>query len=208
MKMSENSLEKIKSVVLFVLVLNCSTAAHSASFDCAKAGSKIEKMICTDSALSKLDQDLGTIFKSVKTGDTEIVGAQKKWLRERRNTCQDIDCLLSAYKGRIDELTGSKACPIKDDSLNGGWARVKGGFFEEMNFSVDSGTQVFFSWIHHRPEMAGTWEVRQCVIQIKSNSDEKMQFEFKVQKIEKNKLYVFDSETNMNAIYKKIQSVH
>jgi uncharacterized protein len=206
--MSENSLEKIKSVVLFVLVLNCSIAAHSASFDCAKASSKIEKMICADSALSKLDQDLGAIFKSAKSGDAEIIGEQKIWLQKKRNTCQDIDCLVNAYKGRIDELKGSKICPIKDDSLHGGWVRVKGGFFEEMNFSVDSGTQVFFSWIHHRPEMAGTWEVRQCTILIKSNSDEKMQFEFKVQKIEKDKLYVLDSETNMNAIYKKVKTAH
>ncbi len=198
----------MKFFVLFALVLSCSAATYAASFDCAKAGSKIEKMVCADSALSKLDQDLGTIFNSVKLGDADVIGEQKMWLREKRNTCQDSDCLLNAYSRRIDELKGSKTCPIKGDTLQGSWARVKGGFFEEMNFSDDNGAKLFFSWIHHRPEMAGTWEVRQCTIQIKSNSDEKMQFEFKVQKLEKDKLYVFDSETNMNAIYKKIQSAH
>ena len=194
----------MKFFVLFALVLSCSAATYAASFDCAKAGSKIEKMVCADSALSKLDQDLGTIFNSLKSANVEIVSEQKKWLRERRNTCQDILCLANAYKGRIEELEGSKVCPIKDDSLQGSWVRVNGGFFEEMSFSVDNGAHLFFSWIHHRPEMAGTWEVRQCIIQIMSNSDERMQFEFQVQKIEKNKLYVFDTETNMNAVYKKI----
>ncbi len=203
--MSLNFLKLLKLLLIFALVLSCSTTMHAASFDCSKASSKIEKAICANSALSKLDQDLGTLFNSVKIDDTKIVSEQKKWLLERRNICKDTDCLINEYNKRIDELKTRKVCLFKDNYLMGSWMRIKGGFFEEMSFSVDNETNVFFSWIDHHPEMAGTWMVSQCRIQIISNSDEKMQFDFKVKKIEKDKLYIFDSETNMNAIYKKIQ---
>lgn len=33
--------------------------AHGARFDCARAGSQMEKRICADPALAKLDEGLG-----------------------------------------------------------------------------------------------------------------------------------------------------
>ncbi|CAN5870163.1 hypothetical protein BH11PSE12_BH11PSE12_27600 [soil metagenome] len=94
---------------------------------------------------------------------------------------------------------------MTENSLLGSWVRVKNGFFEEMNFSIRQEKKVFLSWIHHRPEMSGTWGFSQCVIAIQNTGNETLQFDVKVQKIVKDKLYVVDTESNLNAVYKKIQ---
>jgi uncharacterized protein len=53
-------MKKVKWIVLGGLVLQ--GAAQAASFDCAKAQSKVEKIICADAELSKLDEDLATAY--------------------------------------------------------------------------------------------------------------------------------------------------
>lgn len=40
--------------------------AHSASFDCNKALTKTEHLICSDESLSQLDNKLGLLFGGVK----------------------------------------------------------------------------------------------------------------------------------------------
>jgi len=69
--------------------------AHAASFDCTKAGTAIEKMICGDDALSKLDEDLNAAYKTALQ-DTQHAEAtrqaQKQWLKTR-NACQDNACV-------------------------------------------------------------------------------------------------------------------
>ena len=52
----------MNSIKLLVLVaIACAGIAHAASFDCAKAHSKVEKMICVDAELSRLDDDLSGV---------------------------------------------------------------------------------------------------------------------------------------------------
>lgn len=206
--MNARYIKKIDIFFVFVLALGLGPSVYAASFDCSKAVGKIEKIICSDTTLSQLDTNLGAAFNSIKTTNPKIVNEQKKWLHEQRNVCQEVQCLVSAYNDRINELKKIGDCPIDENLLIGSWARVKNGFFEEMNFSVNSATKVFVSWIHHRPEMTGTWDYSECMIHIKHSNDEKLQFDFKVQKIDREKLYVFDSDTNLNAIYKKIQAAH
>lgn len=82
-----------------------SVANHSAaaSFDCQKAGTRIEKQICSSPELSKLDSDLAGIYKDALPKGPSVRADQLKWLRER-NACQDAKCLAEKYKERIDEL--------------------------------------------------------------------------------------------------------
>lgn len=91
------------TLYLFVLL---ALPVHAASFDCAKAGTKVEKMICADAELSRLDEELSAAYKTAlqdeKRADS-IRQAQKQWMKER-NKCQDAVCLESSYLNRIKDL--------------------------------------------------------------------------------------------------------
>jgi uncharacterized protein len=81
--------------------------ASAASFDCSKAASKIEKMICQDEELSRLDGQLGEKFNAaarLSTQPDQLKNAQRSWLRDRRNPCTDKPCLVAAYQLRMQEL--------------------------------------------------------------------------------------------------------
>jgi uncharacterized protein len=93
------------------------TTAHAASFDCEKASTKIEKLICSDDALSKLDDDLSAAYDSALQDDkqaTAIRHNQMQWLKSR-NRCSEINCIKDAYTTRIAQLPVSQS---KDDCFS------------------------------------------------------------------------------------------
>lgn len=79
------------------------------SFDCSKACTPVEKMICSNSLLGRLDVALTNNYKlmiSANIGDgakQHLKATQKEWLAFR-NGCADTDCLEAAYRSRIDEI--------------------------------------------------------------------------------------------------------
>lgn len=77
---------------------------QAASFDCEKVGTKVEKLICANADLSKLDEDLASAYGSALAQadkpDT-LKQAQKTWLK-LRNTCADPTCVKRAYESRIE----------------------------------------------------------------------------------------------------------
>ncbi len=105
-------MKNFKWLGLAVLVL--SGAVQAASFDCAKAQSKVEKMICADAELSKLDEEMATVYQLVipNVKDLEerklLLVNQKKWLTSREwcdeNAYEGGTCLGDIYSARIDSL--------------------------------------------------------------------------------------------------------
>ena len=95
-----------------------SLTAQAAGFDCAKAGTKVEKLICGDAALSKLDEELNTAYKTAlqdeKRADS-IRQAQKKWMKERSG-CQDAGCVKRVYRMRLVELNSSDGKGAKHEA--------------------------------------------------------------------------------------------
>lgn len=87
-----------------MLILICMNFSHAASFDCAKAGTKVEKLICSTTSLNKLDSDLAEIYKDALRKDPATRQEQLSWIKER-NKCADAACLETSYKERMDELT-------------------------------------------------------------------------------------------------------
>ena len=72
--MRKRYLSMAKSGALFVALALCPVdKAQAASFDCGKAATKVEKMICGDEELSKLDDKLGKVYQDVmsKANDAE-----------------------------------------------------------------------------------------------------------------------------------------
>lgn len=93
-------------ITVFLTYIITFTHTQAASFDCARAGTKIEKLICSNDELSKLDDELGKKYsKTLKMSwSKEVVPHdQKVWLKER-NSCKDLECLRNSYQKRINEL--------------------------------------------------------------------------------------------------------
>jgi uncharacterized protein len=88
---------------LIFLTTFASTTAFAASFDCKKAKTVIEKTICTDSKLNKLDEDLAGLYKEVRGIYPGIVAEQREWLSSLKS-CNDAGCLKSKYEERNSEL--------------------------------------------------------------------------------------------------------
>lgn len=81
--------------------------AQAASFDCAKASTSQEKLICFDYRLSDLDSQLAWIYsKTLKQAKDPLVlkQSQKDWLATREK-CADVNCILYAYVRRIEALS-------------------------------------------------------------------------------------------------------
>ena len=90
------------------LILLTSFSLFAASFDCTKAATKVEKMICQDTELSQLDEKLSEVYGSFYLITKEIKTDQRTWMK-KRNTCQDTNCIKEAYTKRVEALTASLA---------------------------------------------------------------------------------------------------
>lgn len=98
----------MKAIALAAVTLMLSTAAFAEgpAFDCSKASSKVEKMICADPTLSSTDSVNADIYKEVvQTSDnpSQVKQEQRQWLKVR-NGCQTVDCVEKAYDTRYNQL--------------------------------------------------------------------------------------------------------
>ncbi|MFL9877894.1 hypothetical protein PQR63_05875 [Herbaspirillum rhizosphaerae] len=79
------------------------TSAFGASFNCSKAGSATEKIICGDAELSRLDDQLGKTYKHAKAKAAdrrEFAARSDGFWRWREKNCQTRECLLDWYRQR------------------------------------------------------------------------------------------------------------
>ena len=68
--------------------------ARAVTFDCDKALTSVEKVICSDTRLTNLDDQLGRQYKDVLAASSNKA-EQKAWLSSR-NQCKDSDCIIKA----------------------------------------------------------------------------------------------------------------
>lgn len=77
------------------------------SFDCARARSSPERIICADPELSRRDRELGRLHARAKAAapDPAAFNRQndKQW-RRRESSCRDRACLLAWYDHRREQL--------------------------------------------------------------------------------------------------------
>ncbi len=99
--------EIIPKFVVFLLAVFIASMSFAASFECARASTKVEKLICSDPERSKSDEDLTVSYVRVLKSalDPEAIkNQQRKWLSEVRNHCDEVACLREAYASRIKQL--------------------------------------------------------------------------------------------------------
>jgi uncharacterized protein len=93
--------------------------AKAASFECNKAHSAVEVMICLDPSLSKQDEVMADLYRrALKSADNEVSirQSQRDWQRLIRNQCSTFGCLTTSYASRIAALREGRALGL-DNSL-------------------------------------------------------------------------------------------
>jgi len=109
--------------VSFIVLLALGGGAQAASFDCAKAATATEKLICSNQRISDLDEYLGRYYYTARAeigrGAVCLVADQRDWLRGVRNVCKDASCLERVYLNRLAELDPLQlgATALKNEDL-------------------------------------------------------------------------------------------
>ena len=79
------------------------------SFNCAKARASVEKAICANPLLSRMDSALSQNYKDMLDANIgegakdELRAMQRRWITER-NLCTTDDCIELLYRTRIDAV--------------------------------------------------------------------------------------------------------
>ena len=199
-----------------------------------KIAQHVENLICADPLLGRLDETLAFNYDAMLTVDLgrsrqSLRAEQLAWLA-RRNRCKDVQCLLEAYKARVDETceygvaagvhpscsmtedvmahqvqarTERNACQLTEREMLGQWRRIStGGFHEEMAFESDTGRRRFDSWSHGRPEFSGgSWSLENCAIHIGHSSLRSLDSTLDVVSYRKVMLSLRDQRTQQAAVY-------
>jgi uncharacterized protein len=82
-------------IILFLVsgFLFLLSVCYATGFDCEKASSKVEQLICEDGSLSDLDDELNrtyTLLLNIHMKPAILKAEQKKWLVSVRNACSRV----------------------------------------------------------------------------------------------------------------------
>jgi len=83
------------------------SAAIVASFDCAKASSQIETLICSSPETADADRRLAAAYSAARSKSSDpsaLKVDQRNWLTTERNACTDAACLTKVMEARIQKL--------------------------------------------------------------------------------------------------------
>ena len=196
-----------------LMILGGLASANAADFDCSKASSTQEKLICNDNSLGVLDDQLAQIYKERMTHTRDREAEKQKqirWLVDVRGKCSSKDCLREAYTRRLATLKTQAVeegtCPVQETDLIGAWVRRSGsGFFEEMAFGMNGAGRDFSSWLHHHPEFSGgSWTFKDCKINIEHQTEAHLGVAFVVTGYRNGQLHVTEDGEKGESVYRKV----
>jgi uncharacterized protein len=84
----------VQIVGIFSSSLFLITTAQAASFDCENAKSEVEKLICIDEELSRLDETLKETYREALTwtdNKKQLIQSQWQGLKKKRNACLNAE---------------------------------------------------------------------------------------------------------------------
>jgi uncharacterized protein len=97
-----------------VILAALAMAVSAPAFDCAKATSTVERLICADEELSAVDRAVGRLYAGVRrSGRSRLSTSQSNWLKQR-DDCRDKSCLIAEYDDRLFELFAASATPTRN----------------------------------------------------------------------------------------------
>jgi uncharacterized protein len=152
-------------VLCGVLWLGFTFPVQAASFDCAKARTAAEKMICADAELSKLDERMAAAYAKTlaRTKDKgKLKREQKEWLT-RRDKCAKIvedpeyykDCIEKEYSNCTQTTKDTESCMkrarakcakiVKDRATEGSKSRMKRAYSEALFYLQPDKFSIIYS---------------------------------------------------------------
>lgn len=78
-----------------------------ASFDCEKANSTVEKLICSTPEAASSDKRMAAAYVLAKENSSDAKALRTEqitWAKEVRNVCSDVACLIKVNETRIQKL--------------------------------------------------------------------------------------------------------
>lgn len=110
-----NYLKMLFIIAIGFIGFTLASNIYAASFDCAKASTLVEDVICSDNDISTLDETLSSSYRDALANTnnaSNIKLDQRNWLK-KRNSCKDKACLQSMYEQRINDLASVNPLPKK-----------------------------------------------------------------------------------------------
>lgn len=92
------------------------TRAPSPSFDCQKAATRPEMLICANQELAALDIQLMQLYKQALNSSSDkesLKKEQREWRVSQRDTCSTESCISKAYESRIEDLEAISQYQLK-----------------------------------------------------------------------------------------------
>lgn len=101
-------------------------------FDCSKARTTVERLVCADPDLVKLDEMVNRGFVAMQLVESKEISYQDpvrndqiNWIRNVRNKCAISPCLTDAYRVRVQYIKGRissayPSYPEKESGQDGG----------------------------------------------------------------------------------------
>lgn len=86
---------------------SASSGTFAPSFDCTKASTGAERLICSNQQLASLDVQLTQSYRRAMSSAPNkqlLKAAQIDWEKNQRDACSTAECMISAYKTRIQSL--------------------------------------------------------------------------------------------------------
>lgn len=94
-------------LLVFIIITYAEEAFYETSYNCTKTTKgSVERSVCINKALAKLDKELSSIYSSFYYVTNEIKSDQREWVKQK-NKCKDTACIQKAYETRIADLNTS-----------------------------------------------------------------------------------------------------
>ena len=101
---------RLAFLVLAATLMGFASGVQAApSFDCSKASTRVENLICDHDRLAQLDSEMAAAYRTAlrdspwASANKRIRREQKAWLSQR-NRCETKCCLRQLYRDRISAL--------------------------------------------------------------------------------------------------------
>jgi len=75
--------------------------------DCSKPKTKVEWLLCSNDRLAAAEQRMALAFREAlnRTSDRKaLIKEQNEWSERLSDACNDVPCLMQAYRERTEEL--------------------------------------------------------------------------------------------------------
>lgn len=127
-------------------------AQEEPSFDCSKAKTHVEKVLCSggNSGMGWIDQTMADLYKAVREAPdadaAALEASQRAWLA-KRNQCKGSDekvmnCLIDSYRARYVELSSSYDQQHLTGQFTNTLGILDGVLFPDGNLAVNISTDV------------------------------------------------------------------